>query len=77
MNELNSTKLNAECARDWPQQFNDWNQMKLKEDLLENEDFVLVSQMQWQRLSRFFGGAPEISFFLVEKHLLVTSNSEE
>jgi len=43
MIELNSSELRAECARDWPQEFNDWNQMKLKEDFELDEDFVLVN----------------------------------
>jgi hypothetical protein len=43
MNDLNSTNLTPECAREWPAQFTDWNQMKLKDDLEMNLDYILVS----------------------------------
>jgi hypothetical protein len=44
--------------------------MKLKNDIERNKDFVLVSQIIWQKLIRYFGGAPEIGYYLVDrKHL--------
>jgi hypothetical protein len=33
--------------------------------------------LQWQRLVRIFGGAPEISFFLVEKQLILSRQSSD
>ncbi len=51
--------------------------MKLKEDLEVDEDFILVSQSTWQKLIRFFGGAPEIGFFLVDKNLIQKNNEAE
>jgi len=51
--------------------------MKLKNDIDLNEDFVLVSQIIWQKLIRYFGGAPEIGFYLVDRKHLIQQDPQE
>jgi hypothetical protein len=50
--------------------------MKLKSDLTWGEDFMLVSQTVWTKLIRFFGGAFEIPYFLVDKVFLKDQSEE-
>lgn len=40
--------------------------MKLKNDISIYEDYYLVGQNVWQKLIVYFGGAPEISFYLID-----------
>jgi len=51
--------------------------MKLKNDIERNKDFVLVSQIIWQKLIRYFGGAPEIGYYLVDRKHLVQQDPSE
>lgn len=41
--------------------------MTLKDDLQNDIDFKLVSHLVWSKLLHSFGGAPELSYFLVSK----------
>lgn len=47
--------------------FNDWNYMSFKDNLRNDIDYKLVSPNIWQKLIRAFGGAPEITYFLISK----------
>jgi hypothetical protein len=44
--------------------------MKLRGDLALGEHFVLLGQSAWQKLLLYFGGAPEINFYLVDRQYL-------
>lgn len=48
--------------------FRDWNYMKLKDNLKQEEDFIIVPQQVWQKLIHTFGGAPEINIFMIHKN---------
>lgn len=50
------TKLNLE----------NWSNYKLKGDLKEKTDYVLVNEKVWHSLKSYYGGGPEIPFFLVD-----------
>lgn len=58
--------------QEWGSYFTNWSYMRLRrpDQIQRDRDFVLVSNTAWMKLSRFFGGAPEISFYLVDKKLL-------
>ncbi len=53
----------------WIKEFNDWEYMTLKEDLVKDKHFYLMSVSNWQKLLTAFGGAPEIPFqqYIVEQ----------
>lgn len=46
--------------------------MRLKdsEQIKRDRDFLIVSQTVWMKIVRFFGGAPEIGFYLIDKKLM-------
>lgn len=61
---------------EWADRFKNWNYMKLKDDLVRGEDFVLVSLTVWLKLVKAFGGAPEIPIFLINNQLSENSSEE-
>ena len=54
--------------------FQDWTYMRLRSDIQRNVDYVIVNQTIWMKINKFFGGAPEIGFYLVDKKLLANEN---
>lgn len=69
-------ELNDRYKEKWTIEFQDWNQMKLRDDLDLYEDFIVVGQSVWQKLIHYFGGAPEIGFYLIDKPTGVIHNEE-
>lgn len=47
--------------------------MRLKNDIQRNKDFIIVNQTIWMKIKKYFGGAPEIGFYLVDKKLLANN----
>ena len=56
--------------KDW-YLFNNWDFMTIKEDIVEGNDYYIITQSNWMKLKATFGGAPEIPFFTynVEKRI--------
>eukprot|EP00347_Sterkiella_histriomuscorum_P007438 403348921 len=65
-------KLDENQAQQWKDQFSDWSLMKLRssDQIQRDKDFLIVSQTVWIKLIRYFGGGPEIGFFLIDKKLM-------
>ena len=61
------TKLMMEAlnmpADTWSDHFKDWSLMSIRDDIEQGRDYVLVTQAQWLKLVKNFGGAPEIPIF--------------
>ncbi|CDW87948.1 UNKNOWN [Stylonychia lemnae] len=68
--------LDMNNPQSWIENFQDWSYMKLKNDIERNKDFVLVSLIIWQKLIRYFGGAPEIGFYLVDRKHIVNQDPQ-
>jgi hypothetical protein len=62
------SKLHTKLPDTWSNLFSNWNHMSLREDLKNEVDFKLINQPLWSKLLHAFGGAPEISYFLVNKN---------
>ena len=66
MNKMHGL-LNVDPS-DWQLKFRDWNHMSLNKEMREGEDFILVSEKMWLKITSSFGGAPEIPFFRIRNN---------
>lgn len=46
---------------------NTWRTLRLRHDLKEGEDFVMLHCTAWRRLFQWYGGGPEIHIFLIQE----------
>jgi hypothetical protein len=42
-----------------------WKTLRLRQDLQEGQDFVMLTSTAWRRLFQWYGGGPEIPIFLI------------
>lgn len=66
MNKMRSL-INVEHSL-WQRGFDNWNHMSLNSEMREGEDFTLVSEKMWLKITSTFGGAPEIPFFRIKNY---------
>lgn len=46
---------------------NTWRTLRLRHDLTEGQDFVILHSTAWRRLFQWYGGGPEIHIFLIDE----------
>ena len=61
--QLLYTFCDAKATIDWSKSFTDWELMSLRDDIVRDKDYVLVSSSSWLKLTSNFGGAPEIPIY--------------
>ena len=49
--------------KDLQHQFTDWDKMTLKEGLVKDKDYHVITMVNWMKLNAAFGGCPEIPIF--------------
>lgn len=57
-------KLQNVDPLEWQSLFSDWSYMQVRVDMIQGEDFDVISLANWSKLVSMYGGAPQIPVFL-------------